>query len=238
MPRESKSRTAGRANDHADIKTATVRIIGGQWRGRRLTYTADPRTRPMKDRVREAVFNLLGELQAAAAIDLFAGTGALGFEALSRGAEAAVFFERHFPTAELIRRHAAAFDATDRCHVQSADTFAFFRRGPALPPLVGPRRWVVFCSPPFELYESRRDEMLALIAQLCAAAPADSAFVVEADERFDFSLLPESLRWDARRYPPAQIAVGWKSADPSSIAPCPKPRIDEAPQLPFEADLS
>lgn len=164
----------------------------------------------MKDRVREAVFNLLGELSDAAAIDLFAGTGALGFEALSRGAQAAVFFERHFPTADAIRRNAAGFGAADRCQVLSADTFAYFRRGPTSPPLVGNLRWIVFCSPPYQLYESQRDEMLALIAQLGEAAPEGSAFVVEADDRFDLSLLPESFRWDQRSYPPARIAVGWK----------------------------
>ena len=69
---------------------AGLRIIGGQFRGRRLTYHGDPLTRPMKDRVREAVFNLLWPgAEGAVAIDLFAGTGALGLEALSRGAVAA-----------------------------------------------------------------------------------------------------------------------------------------------------
>lgn len=163
----------------------------------------------MKDRVREAVFNLLGELTDSLAIDLFAGTGALGFEALSRGSKAAVFIEQHFPTAESIRSNAAAFGAADRCHVIAADTFVFFRRATALPPAVSDLRWIVFCSPPYELYVSRRDEMLRLITQLWETAPAESAFVVEADERFDWSLLPSPDRWDVRAYPPAQIALAW-----------------------------
>ncbi len=60
-----------------------LRIIGGVHRGRKLEYSGDPRTRPMKDRVREAVFNLLGpDVAGKYVIDLFAGTGALGLEAL------------------------------------------------------------------------------------------------------------------------------------------------------------
>ena len=78
-----------------------MRIIGGKFRGRKLEYSGDLRTRPMKDRVREALFNLLGNaVEGKIAIDLFAGTGALGLEALSRGASRAVFIERHRPTAQ------------------------------------------------------------------------------------------------------------------------------------------
>lgn len=211
MRRKPKQRATGRATERAPAEIASVRIIGGQWRGRRMKYTADPRTRPMKDRVREAVFNLLGELTGSAAIDLFAGTGALGFEALSRGAQAAIFFERHFPTAELIRDNAAALGASDRCEVISGDTFARFRGGLALPANINELRWIIFCSPPYELYHSRQDDMLKLITQFCDAALAESAFVVEADERFDCSRLPASFRWDMRSYPPARVAVGWKS---------------------------
>ncbi len=82
-----------------------VRIIGGKFRGRKLEYSGDLRTRPMKDRVREALFNLLGHaVEGKVAIDLFAGTGALALEALSRGASRAVLVEQHRPTAQTIRQ--------------------------------------------------------------------------------------------------------------------------------------
>jgi len=85
-----------------------VRIIGGSFRGRKLEYSGDLRTRPMKDRVREALFNLLSNaVKGKVAIDLFAGTGALALEALSRGASRAVFIERHRPTAQAILRNSA-----------------------------------------------------------------------------------------------------------------------------------
>ncbi len=72
-----------------------IRIIGGQWRGRRLPVADQPGLRPTPDRVRETLFNwLAGIVGGARCLDLFAGTGALGFEALSRGARAAVMVEQ------------------------------------------------------------------------------------------------------------------------------------------------
>src|SRR4029453_14397542 len=88
-------------------ETVGLRIVGGKLRGRALAYSGDEPTRPMKDRVREAVFNLLGPgVQGAHALDLFAGTGALGLEAISRGAARATFLERHLPTCRLIEQNA------------------------------------------------------------------------------------------------------------------------------------
>lgn len=83
-----------------------LRVIGGQFRGRQIEYLGDPRTRPMKDDVREATFNLVGGwLSGKHAFDLFAGTGAIGIEALSRGAAGATFIERNIPASQAIRRN-------------------------------------------------------------------------------------------------------------------------------------
>lgn len=218
MPRKSKhpkARRSPRAEgpkpaNRGEPTTVSVRIIGGSLRRRRLECLGDPRTRPMKDRVREAVFNLLGDVTGAIAVDLFAGTGALGFEAVSRGAKAAVFFERHFPTAAAIRHNAAALGVADACHVAAADTFVWFARGVRLPDLADNGPWIVFCSPPYSLYENRLDDLLDLLKRLWAAAPPESAFAVEADERFDFGLLPEAEAWDIRSYPPAHVGLVWK----------------------------
>ena len=80
----------------------------------------------MKDRVREAVFNLLGvQVAGTHAIDLFAGTGALGLEAISRGAIQATFIERHLPTAKLIEQNAAALGIDDRVQVVFGDAFGW-----------------------------------------------------------------------------------------------------------------
>jgi 16S rRNA (guanine966-N2)-methyltransferase len=183
---------------------APPRIIGGTLRGRKLEYAVDRRTRPMKERVREAVFNLIGpDVKAKHAIDLFAGTGALGFEALSRGAASATFVERHFPTARAIERTAEALGVREQCTVLAADTLLWSKRLPSLPPTA----WVVFCSPPYELYVTRAAEMLALVEQLLRQAPVGSVFVVETDEQFDFATLPDADRFDVRAYPPAIVGI-------------------------------
>src|SRR5882672_8353144 len=79
-----------------------LRIIGGTFRGRKLHYHGDPIVRPMKPRVREAMFNLIStESEGRHAFDLFAGTGARGLEARSRGAQPATFIERHVPTSQV-----------------------------------------------------------------------------------------------------------------------------------------
>ena len=93
----------GKSNESA-VGTE-LRIVGGRYRGSKLRYHGDPVTRPMKDRVREAIFNLIGmEVEGKHAIDLFAGTGALGLESLSRGASGATFIEKHVPTARVVKK--------------------------------------------------------------------------------------------------------------------------------------
>jgi 16S rRNA (guanine966-N2)-methyltransferase len=215
MPRPRRDKDDARTRPPWGGQTAPPaaqpRIIGGRFRGRKLVYSGDPRTRPMKDRVREAVFNLLGTwVEGKHAIDLFAGTGALGLEALSRGAAHATFLERHFPTADLIHENIAALDVKALCHVIPGDTFLWARRLP----IAGSEPWVVFCSPPYDFYVERVEEMLRLIEDLVAASPLQSLFVVEADARFDFSRLPSCSEWDVRSYPPAVVGIYEKKTAP------------------------
>ena len=81
-----------------------LRIIGGRLGGRQIQYSGDQRTRPMKNRVREAMFNLVGPwVKGTYTIDLFAGTGAVGLESVSRGSVGATLVEKHFPTARIIQ---------------------------------------------------------------------------------------------------------------------------------------
>lgn len=198
--RNPSSRTAGPPRR----EPAGLRIIGGRFRGRRLHYGGDLRLRPMKNRVREAIFNLLGPaVEGKHALDLFAGTGALGLEALSRGASRITLIEQHFPTAAIIRQNVATLDVEDRVEIVTGDVFVWWKRHPALPE--GP--WAVFCSPPYDFYVRRTTDVCGLLADLLAAAPAESLFAVESDDRFDLALLPQPDRWDVRRYPPAVVAV-------------------------------
>lgn len=189
-----------------ELRTPELRIIGGHHRGRKLLYSGDLRTRPMKDRVRESVFNLIGaEAAGKHAIDLFAGTGALGLEAVSRGATRATFVEQHFPTAAIIRQNVEILGESQKCTVHGGNTFIWARRLPDL----GSAPLLVFCSPPYAFYIDRQAEMLELIGTFTQCAPAGSVLVVEADERFDFGLLPHAAEYDVRVYPPAVIGI-WR----------------------------
>lgn len=201
---ENRALTPPPSQREREKEVVGLRIVGGSLRGRKLKYSGDTRTRPMKDRVREAVFNLLGtQVVGSHAIDLFAGTGALGLEAISRGAARATFIERHWPTAELIKASAAEFGVAERVEVVFGDAFLWSAKfiAEADTPLT------VFCSPPFDFYVDRQQEMLALIGRWVELSPGGSQIVVESDERFDFGLLPEAGKWDMRSYPPAVIGI-------------------------------
>ena len=181
-----------------------LRIIGGQMRGRKLVYTGDPGVRPMKERIREAVFNLVGpRIAGKHAFDLFAGTGALGLESISRGASRATMIERHYPTARVVRDNIKALGVEASAEVVSGDTFVWASQLPDM----GPTPWAVFCSPPYRLYQDQRKELLDMIAKLFSVAPAGSLFVVESDATFDFTDLPHGDQWDVRQYPPAVVGL-------------------------------
>ena len=108
-----------------------VRIIGGDWRGTRLPVADRDGLRPTADRVRETLFNWLQPmLPGARVLDLFAGTGALGLEALSRGAREAVLVERDPQLAEGLRQLVARLPGGDRAQVVCADALAWLRTAP------------------------------------------------------------------------------------------------------------
>ena len=185
------------------LAASAPRIIGGELRGRRLEFAPHDRTRPMKDRVRETLFDLLGPtVRGTLAIDLFAGSGALGFEALSRGAGRAVFVERHFPTAATLERTARALGVGDRVEVRPGDAFAWTRRLADLPVSTP---WLVFVAPPWALFRERGPDVTALVAAFTQAAPAGSTLVVEADESFAAGSLPDPGSWRSRPLPPAVL---------------------------------
>src|SRR5438552_18683937 len=93
---------------------SVMRIIGGRWRGRRIAAPPDLRVRPTGDRVREAWMSIVnGELPGARVLDLFAGSGALGLEALSRGAERVDFVDLSPQSLEALRANAATLGAGD-----------------------------------------------------------------------------------------------------------------------------
>jgi 16S rRNA (guanine966-N2)-methyltransferase len=130
-----------------------IRIIAGEWRGRRIEIPDGTAVRPTPDRVRETVFNWLREaVVGARCLDLFAGTGVLGFEALSRGAAEACFVEQDAALVAALRATAEAFGAKPT--IVRRDALAYLREPP------NARFDVVFLDPP---YSQPLDAFLALL---------------------------------------------------------------------------
>lgn len=125
-----------------------MRIVAGAWKGRVLTAPQGLETRPTADRVRQALFDILlhapwsgrSLIEGASVMDVFAGTGALGLEALSRGAARVVFVEQARPALTALRANISACKAGDRCEVLTMDALS-------LP--IGPRVDLVFLDPPY-----------------------------------------------------------------------------------------
>ncbi|MEH6722793.1 MAG: 16S rRNA (guanine(966)-N(2))-methyltransferase RsmD [Qipengyuania sp.] len=123
-----------------------MRIIAGEWRGRKLVAPPGDLTRPTADRTRETLFNMLasriGSFEGLAVLDLFAGSGALGLEALSRGAASCLFVEQDAQAVKAIRTNIDTFDARSRCVVQQASVMSL---GPAKAP-----HDLILLDPPYE----------------------------------------------------------------------------------------
>ncbi|MGO8687676.1 MAG: 16S rRNA (guanine(966)-N(2))-methyltransferase RsmD [Candidatus Dormibacteria bacterium] len=111
---------------------AESRITGGEWRGRPLTTPRGMVVRPTRGMVRQALFNILGaRVSGARVVDLYAGAGSLGFEALSRGAARATFVDQRAQSLALIAATARRFGCEERVELVTADAVAWLRRGPA-----------------------------------------------------------------------------------------------------------
>ncbi|PIE36960.1 MAG: 16S rRNA (guanine(966)-N(2))-methyltransferase RsmD [Gammaproteobacteria bacterium] len=157
----------------------TIRIIAGQWRGRRLPVLDAPGLRPSKDAVRETLFNWLApDLPGARCLDLFAGTGALGLEAASRGAAEVLLVEKDSAVAAQLQRNADSLQAQGvRVHKQSAEDY--------LAQLAG-KLDIVFLDPPFAL-----DVLPRLLPALVDKLAADGAIYIEQDRSQGLPALPE-----------------------------------------------
>lgn len=161
----------------------SVRIIGGRWRGTRLPVADADGLRPTADRTRETLFNWLQPvLPGARVLDLFAGSGALGLEALSRGAREALLVERDTRQCEALRAIAGRLDGGGAATIVQADALAFLRA-----PLHGAFD-VAFVDPPFsaDLWNAalqQLDPWMAGQAWLYVEAPLQRSIEPPADWR-------------------------------------------------------
>ena len=163
----------------ADARPGRLRIVGGTLRGSRIDVPDAPDLRPTPDRVRETLFNwLMPVIEGAHCLDLFAGTGALGIEALSRGAAAVSFVEANAQLADLLRANLARLHQS--AQVTRSDAMRFLAEGAA-------RYDIVFLDPPFaaDLWSSAAQalethERLAPDAWIYVEAPVDAVVQLPA----------------------------------------------------------
>jgi len=182
-----------------------VRIVGGVWRSRLIGVPSRPGLRPTPDRVRETLFNWLGQdLTGLACLDLFAGSGALGFEAASRGAARVVMVEIDRATIATLHASRAALGA-ERVEIVSSDAFAYLDA-------VSERFDVVFLDPPF-----RQNALSVVLQALPPCLAPDARVYLEAASRMP---VPESWR-ELRCKRAGQVSyqlLQWSADDTSRLS--------------------
>jgi len=182
-----------------------LRIVAGSLKGRKVSCTVAPDLRPMPDRVRESLFNILAAVVSDRPFyDLFAGTGAVGIEALSWGASQAEFIELDGRFAGDISKHLQVFGVASRAAVRRADVYRWAERWqPSGEPVN------VFLGPPYPDYERRLDELMRVVGLLQQKMAPGSVLILQNERSFDTRALPETEAWDHRQYGRNQLSI-WK----------------------------
>ena len=173
-----------------------MRVVAGRLGGRRLRAPRGVDTRPTSDRVREALFSALGDVDGARVLDLFAGSGALGIEALSRGAVEATFVDSAPAAVRAVRANLADLGATAGVH--RADARAFLRTARR----TGRQYDLVFIDPPYRRAPALADELAATLPPVLASG---ARVVAESDRRAPLELGMTLL--DERRYGDTLIRI-------------------------------
>ncbi len=187
-----------------------LRIIGGQLRGRTVKYHGAAFTRPMKDSVRENLFNLLGSrVRGSRVVDLFAGTGAVTFEAVSRGAAEAVMVERNREAHRVLISTAETLGVADRVRVLLGDAFRIGGRlleGHGDGEAIDDTPRMLFLCPPYAMWRSDAEPLARLIRLALVNSPPGSLIVAETDKHDDESVLP-AADWDHRVYGGTRLSL-------------------------------
>ncbi|HYZ19932.1 MAG TPA: 16S rRNA (guanine(966)-N(2))-methyltransferase RsmD [Gaiellaceae bacterium] len=174
-----------------------MRIIAGSRKGARI-FAPKGDTRPTGDRVREAVFNLVGPVDGTAVLDLFAGSGAMGLEALSRGAETAIFVESDREAQRAIERNLEKLGLTGAA-ILKTDA----RRALAAEAAAGRRYDLVLVDPPYRMFDSLQPTLATYVPAVLAE---DGLVVVETPAR-EHPELPPLVERTSRTYGSVRVTL-------------------------------
>jgi len=180
------------------MEKTEVRIVAGSLRGRKVTCVVHPGLRPTPQMVREALFSILGNaVPGRVFYDVFAGTGVVGMESISRGASGARLIEKDAKQAAVIQNYLHRFQIADRAQVLRADAYRWAERW--IPAGNAPVN--LFLSPPFpDLSGEQGVEFLKHVNLLYAKAPNESVLIIQAEDGFPVDDLPDRKWWDVRSY--------------------------------------
>jgi 16S rRNA (guanine(966)-N(2))-methyltransferase RsmD len=186
-----------------------LRIVAGSLRGRKLTCTVNPNLRPTPQMVREALFSILGNaVPERPFIDVFAGTGVVGLEAISRGASRVTFVERDFRLIDELERHLRDFGVAEQAIIARGDVYRWVERwqAPAEP-------LTAFLSPPFADFQRRPDDLFGLVGELQQKAEAGSVIVLQGEKGAPLDDLPARAEWEERSYGRNLLAIWVKETE-------------------------
>ena len=176
-----------------------MRIIAGEFRGRKLLGPEGRQTRPITDRVKQSLFDILApRIEGAVVYDCFAGTGSMGLECLSRGAAKVIFFERDRSAVKRLRENIEVLGVNERARVVTSDVFKGFSATESRPAEVGLAD-IVFVDPPYRFVVEESDNLRVLSEQIVMQMCADAVVVFRHDAR-DSLELPKLVRYDERTY--------------------------------------
>ncbi len=193
---------------------AEIRIVAGTLRGRKIQCEVHPDLRPTPQMVREAFFSILGNaIPNRLFVDLFAGTGVIGLEALSRGARSTSFVERDNALVKSIEGYLRKFDLMSHAKIYRTDVYRWISawKAPAEP-------INIFISPPFPDLHEKPDVLLANVQTLMSKVHDESVIVLQAEIESPLETAPELADWEKRTYGRNMLLIWQREDNPPAPA--------------------
>lgn len=199
-----------------------MRIIAGQFRGRNLLAPASDATRPITDRVKQSLFDIItGDLPDTVVYDCFSGTGSMGLESLSRGARLALFFEADRSALGLLKKNIATLKVEPQSRIIPGDLFKWFAHT-TVPDQDKPT--VIFLDPPYRFITQKSDDLRTLIRSMVEQHLVPGGYIVLRHDAHDQLALPSGTEeFDRREYGGMVLRFLRRSPHDSSVTPAAEP---------------